>query len=147
MRSMDVERIAAIENFQKIFEFHYFNFLSNVEHMRCSIHAFLNKDTMKMLAAIAGQYNVLERHKKRHGDLAEKRKDFASLIDALWHKNHAIADHMGMLTYLQTSKSKKVKEMIMLFGRNATKDIVVNVLHKYDAVRGMPGFKTRKSDN
>ena len=147
LRSIDAELLSKVENFQKIFEFHFFNFLSNVEHMRCSIHAFLNEDTMKMLATISGQYNVLGRHQRRHELLEDKRHEFVKFIDAAWANNANITDHISMLSFLRTTKSKKIQALCKLFGQAKTKDIVVYVLKKYDAVRGMPGFKKRMSGN
>ena len=63
LATCDPKLLTKIDNFPGLFEFHFLNFLSNIEHMRSAIHAFLNRQTMKMLSAIVGQYNILERHK------------------------------------------------------------------------------------
>jgi len=75
--------------------------------MRCAIHAFLNRQTMKMLSAIVGQYNILERHKMRHMDMESKHDAFADIIDGLWKKNPQIRDHIEMQAFIQTAKAKK----------------------------------------
>lgn len=143
--SFDASFLAKIDNFPVLFEFHFLNFLSNIEHMRCVIHGFLNKDTMKMLSTIVGQYNILERHKKHHEDMDSKREMFIDVIHTVWNKNTHLQDHIMLISFLHTSKTKKVREFLQLFGVTKTKNIVIEVLQNYNAVRGMAGFTKRKA--
>ena len=143
LEDLNVDMVSKIPHLQKQFEFHYFNFMSNVEHMRCAMPAFLNKNTMRMLATMVGQFNVLERHSKRRQSLDTRQEEFAHLIDDLWCKNTDLDDHKAMLTFLDQSRSKKILELCRLFGKAQTKKLVVEVLKKYGAVRGMPGYKKR----
>ena len=143
LATCDPKLFTKIDNFPGRFEFHFLNFLSNIEHTRCAIHAFLNRQTMKMLSAIAGQYNILERHKKRFQGMDSTREAFANIIDGLWKNTPRICDHIEMLAFIQAAKIKKVRELAQLFGSAKTKKIVIEVLQKYNAVRGMPGFNRR----
>ena len=99
---------------------------------------------MKMLSVVVGQYNILERHKKRHKGMEIKHEEFAGIIDELWKNNPQIRDHIEMPAFIQTAKTPKVREPAQLFGAAKTKKIVVEVLQKYHAVRGMQGFSGRK---
>ena len=145
LATCDPKLLTKVDNFPGRFEFHFLNFLSNIEHMRCAIHAFLNRQTMKMLSAIVGQYNILERHKKRHQGMDSKRDSFANVIDDLWKNNTQLRDHIDMLAFIQITKTKKIRELAQLFGSAKTKKIVIEVLQKYNAVRGMPGFMKRNN--
>ena len=77
--------------------------------------------------------------------MENKREAFANIIDELWKNTPQIRDHIEMLACIHDTKGKKVRELAQLFGTAKTKKIVVEVLQKYNAVRGMPGFEKRIS--
>lgn len=135
-----------MDDYAALFDFHFMNFLANIEHMHCAISSFLNRDTMEALATMAGQFNVLHGHQQRRDARRARREEFAHLLEKEWLRHTDCHDHVDFTAFVLNSRLRKLVTLRTLFGLKATRALVVEVLKAHNAVRGMPGFHKRREN-
>lgn len=133
-----------MDDYAALFDFHFMNFLANIEHMHCAISSFLNRDTMDALATMAGQFNVLHGHQQRRDARRARREEFAHLLEKEWLRHTECQDHVDFTAFVLNSRLGKLVALRTLFGLKETRALVVEVLKTHNAVRGMPGFHKRR---